>query len=114
MPCFHVLVSSKLDATQKTALKTRMGKAIEAMPGKSEAWLMVVIEDGACIYFKGNQDAPSAYVEVSLLGKENAAAFEKMTASLCKILQEEAGIPEDRAYIKYSTTAYWGWNGGNF
>ena len=89
MPCIHAWVSNKLTPTQKTALKTRMGKAIEALPGKTEAWLMVLIEDEACLYFKGNQDAPSAF-------------------------REEAGIEPDRVYIKYSSTAHWGWNGSNF
>ncbi len=114
MPCIHAWVSSKLTPTQKTALKTRMGKAIEALPGKTEAWLMVLIEDDACLYFKGNQDAPSAYAEVSILGRDDANGYEKMTGLLCRIFREEAGIEPDRVYIKYSSTAHWGWNGSNF
>ena len=114
MPCIQLNVSQKLSDESKNTIKTRLGKAIELIPGKSESWLMVVINDDACIYFKGNQNAPSAFVDVSVYGKDNPNAFNALTAAICDILNDELGTPAGRVYVKYSSTENWGWNGGNF
>ena len=114
MPCIQVHVTQKLTDANKDAIKAKLGKAIECVPGKSEGWLMVVIRDDACIYFKGNQSAPSAFVDVSVYGDDNPRAFDKLTGEICKILSDEIGTPINRIYVKYSSTANWGWNGGNF
>ena len=67
-----------------------------------------------CMYFKGNQNAPMAFADVSVYGNENGNAFNNLTMAICDILNEEIGTPADRIYVKYSATQHWGWNGGNF
>ena len=114
MPCIQVHVSQKLTDDKKTSIKASLGKAIELIPGKSESWLMVMIHDDACIYFKGNQSEPTAFVDVSVYGQDNPRAFDKLTAAVCDVLGKETGTPANRIYVKYSSTENWGWNGGNF
>ena len=46
---------------QREALKAAYGKAITAVPGKSEGWLMCPFEDNIRIYFGGSDDQPAAY-----------------------------------------------------
>lgn len=113
MPCIQVKTSVAIPAEKEAAIKTRLGKAIEIIPGKSESWLMVTLEGSAHVYFKGTS-APAAYVEVSVYGRENAQAFNALTAEICNILNDELNIPSDRIYVKYAATSFWGWNGGNF
>ncbi len=114
MPFIDSKVSVKVSKEQETELKSRLGQAISIIPGKSEGWLMVGIEDEYHLYFRGEDNEPMAFIEVRMFGEPNKDAFEKMTAELTKIYGEILGIAADHMYIKYSATTDWGWNGTNF
>ena len=114
MPFIDSKVSVKVTKEQETELKSRLGQAISLIPGKSESWLMVGIEDEYHLYFRGEDSEPMAFVEVRIFGGPNRDAFEKMTAEITKIYGEVLGIAADHMYIKYSATTDWGWNGSNF
>lgn len=114
MPCIEVKASTAVTPQQEEALKQRLGQAIAVFPGKSEAWLMVGIEGGCHLWFRGDNSRPAAFVEVKILGTSTREYFEKMTKEVCTILEEELGIPGDRTYVKYEEVEHWGYNGGNF
>lgn len=114
MPFIDVKTSVKMNEAQKESVKTKLGAAIGLIPGKSEGWLMVGLEDEYCLYFKGNQNAPTAFVQVQVYGSENKSAFDKLTGEISNILYGELAIPKDRIYVAYQTTGNWGWNGANF
>lgn len=116
MPVIHTHVSVPTTQEQREALKTAYGKAITAVPGKTESWLMCPFEDNMPIYFGGDDSKPAAYVEVNVLGRAPIAGsvWEQMTHDIMAALEQELGIPQDRTYIRYTATADWGWNGGNF
>jgi phenylpyruvate tautomerase PptA (4-oxalocrotonate tautomerase family) len=114
MPFIGSKVSVKTTDSQKEELKKRLGQAIAILPGKSERWLMVELEDEKKLYFGGDDSAPSAYITVSILGTPDSASFAKMTGEICNIYSEILGIKPDRTYVKYDTTKDWGWNGSNF
>ena len=114
MPYINLKTTKTVSAEECEALKVAFGKAIESFPGKSEAWLMVGIEDGAKLWFKGDASKDSAIVDVDLLGDVNEEASEKMTSVVCDILERELGVGADRVYVKYTGYKHWGWNGGNF
>ncbi len=114
MPFIDSKVSVKVSKEQEQEIKSRLGRAISIIPGKSESWLMVGIEDEYSLYFRGDDSEPMAFVEVRIFGGPNRDAFEKMTAEITKIYGEVLGIAPDHMYIKYSATTDWGWNGSNF
>ena len=60
MPFINVKISENLSDTQVDNIKSRLGEAISLIPGKSEAWLMVNIQDNCKLYFKGTNDKPTA------------------------------------------------------
>lgn len=113
MPFINSKVSIAISNEQEEKLKSRLGKAVSLIPGKSEAWLMTGFEDDYHLYFRGDNSQPMAFIEVKTFGKENASAFDALTAEICKIFNEELGIAPDHIYIKYEAVANWGWNGGN-
>ena len=90
-----------------------VGQAIEAIPGKSEAWLMVGVEPECALWFQGT-DAPAALVEVSVYGGAEPDAYDALTARVCELLDAVLDIDPARVYVKYAETPNWGWNGGNF
>ncbi|MFT8357918.1 hypothetical protein [Bifidobacterium aquikefiri] len=115
MPVIHTHVSTSLTQEQREHLKAAYGKAITAVPGKSEGWLMCPFEDNMPIYFAGDDSRSAAYVEVNVFGASvPKGAWEKLTEAIMTALNSEAGIPEDRTYIRYTATTDWGWNGSNF
>ena len=83
MPVIHTHVSVPTTPEQREALKAAYGKAITAVPGKSEGWLMCPFEDNMPIYFGGSDDQPAAYVEVNVFGRSvPGSAWEKLTESI--------------------------------
>ena len=113
MPYIGAHVSVPVSKEKERALKEKLGQAITLLPGKSETWLMVEFTDNFRLYFKGDDCQPSAFVEVKLLGRASAEAYDKLTAAVTEIIGEELGIAHARIYVKYEEIETWGWNGRN-
>lgn len=113
MPFINVKTNVSVTPDAMTSIKSELGKAVTAIPGKSEAWLMVGIEPEYALWFKGSSE-PAAMVEVSIFGGADHSAYQKLTALICDILQKEIDVPASRTYVKYAETENWGWNGSNF
>ena len=113
MPFINVKTNAEVNAEKMEAIKSQLGQAITAIPGKSEGWLMVGIEPSYALWFKGS-DAPAAMVEVSVFGSASSSAYNALTGKVTGILNSELGIPKARVYVKYASTNDWGWNGNNF
>lgn len=114
MPFINSKISTSITASQEEEIKTKLGKAIETIPGKSESWLMLGFEPEYKLYFRGDNSQPTAFVEVSVYGSENKSAFSALTSEICNIFNEVLGISPDHIYVKYEAVTNWGWNGGNF
>lgn len=114
MPFINSKVSTKMSDTQKETVKSMLGDAISLIPGKSENWLMVGFEDNYDLYFQGNQNAPTAMIEVKIFGSAKPENYDALTARICDIFNTELSIPKDRIYVKYEESHLWGWNGSNF
>lgn len=112
MPFVNVITNTEISKDQEIAVKSQLGKAIENL-GKTENWLMVGFNCGTPLYFKG-ENAPAAFVDISVFGSSSDAQCEKMTAAVCGIVEKELGIPASRTYVKYTGTSQWGWNNSNF
>ncbi|WP_075718928.1 phenylpyruvate tautomerase MIF-related protein [Roseburia sp. 499] len=114
MPFIDSKVSVSISPEQEAELVKRLGQAISIIPGKSESWLMTGFEQNYHLYFRGENDTPTAFIEVKVFGSENKSAFSELTAEICKIFKDVLNIPADHVYIKYEAVTNWGWNGGNF
>ncbi|MBQ9229345.1 MAG: hypothetical protein IJ168_11030 [Eubacterium sp.] len=113
MPFINVKTNSPLAVQSKEQLKAALGEAITAIPGKSESWLMVNVEETSALYFKGS-DAPCALFDVSIFGSASDSAYEELTRRLCAIAETYLDVPADRTYVKATEVAHWGWNNMNF
>lgn len=114
MPFIESKLSIKTTQEQQKKLKERLGQAISLIPGKSESWLMVDLQDDQKMYFRGDDSEPIAFICVNIYGRPDPAAFEKMTAELTGIYGELFGVAPDHMYVKYAASTDWGWNGSNF
>ena len=115
MPCIQI--KPNVEAAKETAerIKAGLGQAIAFLPGKTEEWLMVAIEDHCQMYFGGETGRPIAIAEVKILGDTvDRQGAEKMTGEITRILGDHLGVAPRDLYIKYEALPDWGWNGKNF
>lgn len=113
MPFIDAKVSMPLSQEKKDSLKTKFGKAV-AIIHKPESYLMVGIQDNYALYMSGKSLSKGAFVSVSLFGNASPSDYSKMTAEICKIMEDELGIPGNAVYVTYQGISDWGWNGQNF
>ena len=114
MTYINVKTNTQVSKEQEGKVKESLGKAIELIPGKSEEWLMVAIEGGNALYFKGDTDKPTAFVEVKIFGSTTQEAYQLETEKITQVLQNELHIAPERIFIAYQELEHWGWNGTNF
>lgn len=114
MPCIQVKTNVTVDAESADRIKSEMGRTIALLPGKSEEWLMVVVQDGLQMYFGGESGRPMAVVEVNIWGTGiDEAAADEMTKEVTATVHDILGVAPDDMYIKYEASPDWGWNGAN-
>lgn len=114
MPCIQIKTNVKVTEEVADIIKSQLGKDITYLPGKTEDWLMVTLEDNCCMWFRGDNSHPMAIVEVKTLGKQiDSAASEKMTKAVCELFQKQLGVNPKDIYIRYIASPDWGWNNTN-
>ena len=113
MPFIDCKLSQKLTEDRKESLKTELGKAVSIIH-KPESYLMVGINDGYSLYFAGKKLDNGAYVSVSIFGSAPSASYEKMTKTICDVLEKDLGINGAEVYVTYHAVDDWGWDGANF
>ncbi|MHC1681437.1 MAG: phenylpyruvate tautomerase MIF-related protein [Clostridiaceae bacterium] len=114
MPFIGSKVSVKISKEKEEIIKTKLGKAIELIPGKSETFLMIGFEDEYSLYFAGEKLEKGAFIEVKIFGEASKDTYENLTKAICNIYEEELEIPQNKIYVKYEEVKDWGWNGRNF
>lgn len=112
MPFVNVKTNTQLNKGRILKLKNAVGEAISLIPGKSEDWLMVGV-DQQNIFFKGTED-PAAMIQVQIYGEATKAAMNSLTEKLTEIACECLSVKPERVYVSYMLTPDWGWNGNNF
>jgi hypothetical protein len=114
MPFISTKTNQTIKEETAKALKEAYASAIELLPGKTEKWLMVAVDDGVYTAFAGEDSSPAAMIEVDLLGAASTEVYASLTEAICKKVAERLGIDGTRIYVKYKEFAVWGWNGINF
>ena len=113
MPFIDSKITVKVSDEKKEAIKTELGKAI-AILNKPESFLMVGMDDEYDLYMGGNKLDKGVFVAVSLFGNASAELYDRMTAEICRIYEDQLGIPGNAVYVTYTGIENWGWNGRNF
>lgn len=113
MPFIDSKITLPVSQEKREIIKTELGKAV-ALLSKPESFLMVGFEDNYDLYMGGKKLDKGAYVAVSLFGNASKSAYENMTAKICKLYEQELGIPGSAVYVTYHGVNDWGWNGQNF
>jgi len=113
MPFIDLKTTVKIDSDKENSIKQKLGEAIKAL-GKTESYLMIGFNTDYDLYFAGKKLDKGAFIDVSVLGSSDSAAYNNFTGLVSDIMEEELEIPKNQIYVKYNETNYWGWNGKNF
>ncbi len=114
MPYIEINYNNKLDDTVKDEIKSECGKLISILPGKSEDWLMVKIDDQADLYFQGNKEK-AIMIKVLIYGEKiGDSLLNKFSFNLTEFISKKLLVDPNRIYISYFFTMCWGMGGNNF
>ena len=114
MPFINVKTNASLTNEKKEIIKRRLFDCISILPGKSDNYLMVAIEDGISMAFHRESEPNMAMVEVKIFGGSTKDAYQRLTGTICMILGDEAGVDGENCYVKFDEVKYWGYNGFMF
>ena len=107
MPFIMAKTGVPIDEERELELKSRLGKAMELIPGLSEKYLLAGFEQNFHFFLRGEKINPVAYIEVSIFGNEHHLGYEEFSAEVTKIFVETLHIPPLNVYIKFSDIAAW-------
>lgn len=113
MPFINVKTNKNLSGDTMEKLEKAIDNAVSVNLGKPVSYIMTDIETGHNMWFAGSSE-PAVMVDISIFGKANPTAYEKLTAQICTIVENTISVPSNRVYVKYSETLNWGFNGFNF
>lgn len=112
MPYIDSSVSCKLTCEKKEKLKSKLGKAIEILEGKSEELLFIRFKDSESLYFQGKELENGAVIEIKMIGCKSKYEKEALTKKICGIYNKYLNIDPKNIYIIFTEVASenWGWN----
>lgn len=113
MPFIISRVNISISKEQEKLIKSKLGKAIELVPGKSEQYLLLEFEDNCRLYLRGDSSKPIAYITASIFGNEHHLGYEEFSKEVTKIFNEVLNIPVESIYIKFDDISSWSVAGQN-
>ena len=110
MPFIQVSLSEKLASEKKEAVKQMLGETIALLPGKSEAALMLRLDDDVSMYFKG-KPGQCAMIAVHLYKASPLEAKKDYAAKVLTEFSSLTGVPGDRIFMNFTEHDDWAANG---
>ena len=114
MPYLKVTTSKSIDAEHKHQFLMTASKMVAAELGKPVQYMMVSLESPVQMVFAGTEE-PCAFLELRGIGLP-VSKTSKLSELLCRIVESELEIRQDRVYINFADVppSLWGWNGETF
>lgn len=107
MPYIKINTNKTLSNEEKLDIKSMCGKVIEDIPGKSENWLMVHINDTQDLYFKG-QSIDCMKVDVQVYGSVSLDHQTTFINHLIQQLSTLTHIDPNNIYVTLEEFEHWG------
>lgn len=106
MPFIFLKTNQEVKKAQEEKIKSLVGQAIEAIPGKNESNLLIGFEQ-LSMYLKG-QDQHVALIEIQIFGSENHIGFQQFASQLTDIVADTLSVPTSNIYIVFQDLETWG------
>ena len=116
MPLIKVQTNvSNVSESDAQALLNALSSLLAEALGKSEAYVMTVLEPTTTMTFGGTPE-PASYMEIKNIGTMTNEQTHKISEAACKLAHEHLGVSPDRTYLEFNDAQrhLWGWNGKTF
>ena len=107
MPYVHLNISKPLAAPVKKELAAAVGSLISIIPTKSERGLMVRIDEGCGMYFRGVENANCAYVDIRMYMTSPFDKKGEFSRALLEAIHRIADIEIGDIYISFLEYGNW-------
>ncbi len=114
MPLIHVQTSAVTPADPAPLLR-ELSREMASLLGKPERYVMTLLNGAVPMSF-GGECTPCCYVEVKSIGRLDGDQPQRISATVCSLLERHLGLPGARIYIGFEDVParLWGWDGGTF
>jgi len=114
MPLLRIQTNQDFDPGNRQAILSKASRMVAEQLSKPEQYVMVSLEPNPGMLFAGSGE-PLAFLELKSIGLPESRTGE-LSQALCRLMEQELGIPQDRVYVEFSDAPrkMWGWNGGTF
>ena len=103
----YIKINTNKSLTNKEEIKSMCGNIIELIPGKSENWLMVQINDQQDLYFKG-QSIDCIKVDIQVYGSVSLDIQTNFINTLISQLSNLTQIDSNNIYVTFQEFEHWG------
>ena len=110
MPYIRMATSRELSMGRKEEFKSGLAEIIGLIPGKTEAALMIEIDDGLTMFFQGEK-RDLAYLDAKFSGDTEFGHKKQFTEAVCALAQKVCNLPQNAVYLTYSVFNEWGTGG---
>jgi len=111
MPYIDVKVTGTLSDAEKDKVKSKLGELITVLPTKTEAGLMVCINDDSTIYFAGQKKEKAAFINIKLYRESGFEYKAEFTKKVVEFFDKEFEITGDNIYLTFDEYNNWGSRG---
>ena len=111
MPFIQINTSSK-SVLNKDLLLKEISKKVAELTGKSENYVMTLIQNNSQMTFAGS-DEPCCFIRIKSIGSLKPSSMSK---SLCELIASKTNINTNRIYIEFIDVkaSNWGFNSSTF
>ena len=116
MPLIKVQTNvANITEAKSQALLGSLSSLLAEVLGKSEDYVMTVLEPSAAMTFGGSPE-PASYMEIKNIGTMTSEQTQKISEAACVLAQEHLGVSPERTYLEFNDAQrhLWGWNSKNF
>ena len=116
MPLIKVQTNvTDVSESKAQALLASLSNLLADTLGKSEAYVMTVLEPTTTMTFGGSHE-PASYMEIKNIGTMTNEQTQAISEAACKLAHEHLGVSPDRTYLEFNDAQrhLWGWNGKTF
>lgn len=106
MPFIHVHIGAHLTETQRDEIKHMLGEKIVLLPGKSEKSLMIRLDAGAEMQFRG-EPGHCAMIQVHLYQASPREAKARFAVEVIAALGPLAGLETDQIFLHFFEHQEW-------
>lgn len=110
MPYIRVSTNRMITPEQVHELKSGLARAVELIPGKGEAALMVELCAEQVMFYRG-EDVDCAFIDARFSGAVGFADKRRFTEAALGLTEEVLGLLPGNANLTFSCYAEWGTRG---